>query len=181
MICTQSTWIACTSLLLSSRAADAVEVPKDAAPLWRPRMMRPSFLYCSIGSQNKSLTPWTGQDEGERKYESQCNQQWKAAVKMLQKTKATYTAGRLSAWVRHLPGCRAADSSWCPSATLWRRTESLCRPRGDWNMQKVSESQTTNSKFRANYWKIAEMFACWFVLFLPVSAAEPLQFQLGAV
>lgn len=55
-----STWMACTSLLLSSKAADAVEVPKDAAPLWRPLMMRPSFLYCSIGSQKRSLTPWTG-------------------------------------------------------------------------------------------------------------------------
>lgn len=53
--------MACTSLLLSSRAADAVEVPKDAAPLWRPRIMRPSFLYCSMGSQNRSLTPWTGE------------------------------------------------------------------------------------------------------------------------
>lgn len=55
-----STCMAWTSLLLSSRAADAVEVPKDAAPLWRPRIMRPSFLYCSMGSQNRSLTPWTG-------------------------------------------------------------------------------------------------------------------------
>lgn len=57
------TCMAWTSLLLSSRAADAVEVPKDAAPLWRPRIMRPSFLYCSIGSQNRSLTPWTGQKD----------------------------------------------------------------------------------------------------------------------
>lgn len=53
------TWIACTSLLLSSKAAEAVEVPKDAAPLWSPRIMRPSFLYCSMGSQNRSRTPWT--------------------------------------------------------------------------------------------------------------------------
>lgn len=53
------TCMACTSLLLSSRAAEAVEVPKDAAPLWRPRIIRPSFLYCSIGIQNRSRTPWT--------------------------------------------------------------------------------------------------------------------------
>lgn len=55
------TCMACTSLLLSSRAADAVDVPKDAAPLWRPRIIRPSFLYCSMGSQKRSLTPWTGE------------------------------------------------------------------------------------------------------------------------
>lgn len=59
--------MACTSLLLSSRAADAVEVPKDAAPLWRPRIIRPSFLYCSMGNQNRSLTPWTGETHGDGK------------------------------------------------------------------------------------------------------------------
>lgn len=55
--------MAWTSLLLSSRAAEAVEVPKDAAPLWRPRIMRPSFLYCSMGNQNKSRTPWTEESQ----------------------------------------------------------------------------------------------------------------------
>lgn len=70
---TSSTCMACTSLLLSSRAADAVEVPNDAAPRWRPRIMRPSFLYCSIGSQKRSRTPWTGQrdkDEQQLDYSS---------------------------------------------------------------------------------------------------------------
>lgn len=58
-----TTWIACTSRLLSSRAAEAVEVPKDAAPLCKPRIMRPSFLYCSIGSQKRSRTPWTEKEQ----------------------------------------------------------------------------------------------------------------------
>lgn len=54
------TCMAWTSRLLSSRAAEAVDVPKEAAPRWIPRIMRPSFLYCSMGIQNRSLTPWTG-------------------------------------------------------------------------------------------------------------------------
>lgn len=60
----QFTWIVRTILFVSSRAAIAVEVPKEAVPRWNPRTIRPSFLYCSIGSQTKSLSPWT---EYERK------------------------------------------------------------------------------------------------------------------
>lgn len=68
--------MACTSLLLSSRAAEAVEVPKDAAPRWRPRIMRPSRLYCSMGIQNKSLTPWTRQRESYTKKTIEINTKW---------------------------------------------------------------------------------------------------------
>lgn len=53
------TWMVRTILLVSSRAAMAVDVPKEAVPLWNPRTIRPSFLYCSMGSQTKSLNPWT--------------------------------------------------------------------------------------------------------------------------
>lgn len=55
------TWMVRTILLVSSRAAIAVDVPKEAVPRWNPRTIRPSFLYCSIGSQTKSLNPWTEQ------------------------------------------------------------------------------------------------------------------------
>lgn len=51
------TWMVRTILLVSSRAAMAVDVPKEAVPLWNPRTIRPSFLYCSMGSQTKSLNP----------------------------------------------------------------------------------------------------------------------------
>ena len=54
------TWIACTSRLLSSKAAEAVDEPKEAAPRCSPRMRRPSFLYCSMGSHSRSRNPWTG-------------------------------------------------------------------------------------------------------------------------
>ena len=53
------TWIACTSRLLSSKAAEAVDEPKEAAPRCSPRMRRPSFLYCSMGSHSRSRNPWT--------------------------------------------------------------------------------------------------------------------------
>lgn len=53
------TWMACTSRLLSSRAAEAVDEPKEAAPRCSPRMRRPSFLYCSMGSHSRSRNPWT--------------------------------------------------------------------------------------------------------------------------
>lgn len=62
---TTQTWMACTRRLLSSRAAEAVEVPKEAAPRCRPRMMRPSLRYCSMGSQKRSRRPWTGGREKE--------------------------------------------------------------------------------------------------------------------
>lgn len=55
------TWMVRTILLVSSRAAIAVDVPKEAVPRWNPRTIRPSFLYCSIGSQTRSLNPWTEQ------------------------------------------------------------------------------------------------------------------------
>ena len=47
----------CTTLLVSSNNDIAVDVENDVAPLCRPRTMRPSFLYCSTGSQNKSFIP----------------------------------------------------------------------------------------------------------------------------
>lgn len=53
------TWMAWTSRLLSSRAAEAVDDPKEAAPRCSPRMRRPSFLYCSMGSHRRSRNPWT--------------------------------------------------------------------------------------------------------------------------
>ena len=55
----QVTCMVWTILFVSSRAAIAVEVPKEAAPLWNPLTMRPSFRYCSIGNQTKSLRPCT--------------------------------------------------------------------------------------------------------------------------
>lgn len=51
--------MACTSRLLSSRAAEAVDEPKEAAPRCSPRMRRPSFRYCSMGSHSRSRKPWT--------------------------------------------------------------------------------------------------------------------------
>ena len=47
----------CTTLLVSSNNDIAVDVENDVAPLCRPRTIRPSFLYCSTGSQNKSFIP----------------------------------------------------------------------------------------------------------------------------
>lgn len=107
------TWMACTSLLLSSRAADAVEVPKDAAPLWRPLIMRPSFLYCSMGSQKRSLTPWTegkGVKWDENSKSSTVPIVWTAMCVVVTEV-VTYTAGQQNAWGQHLPECLAADSS----------------------------------------------------------------------
>lgn len=60
------TWMAWTSLLLSSRAAEAVDDPKEAAPRCSPRMRRPSFLYCSMGSHSRSRNPWTGGQDYQR-------------------------------------------------------------------------------------------------------------------
>lgn len=51
------TWMVRTMRLVSSRAAIAVEVPKDAVPRWNPRTIRPSLRYCSMGSQTRSLKP----------------------------------------------------------------------------------------------------------------------------
>jgi hypothetical protein len=53
------TCMAWTSLLVSSSAAMAVDVVNELAPRWRPLTIRPSFWYCSMGSQNKSRIPWT--------------------------------------------------------------------------------------------------------------------------
>jgi hypothetical protein len=53
------TCMAWTSLLVSSSAAMAVDVVNELAPRCRPRTIRPSFWYCSMGSQNKSRIPWT--------------------------------------------------------------------------------------------------------------------------
>lgn len=61
------TWMAWTSLLLSSRAAEAVDDPKEAAPRCSPRMRRPSFLYCSMGSHSRSRNPWTGGQDDQRR------------------------------------------------------------------------------------------------------------------
>ena len=54
-----------TIRLVSSRAAMAVEVPKDAVPRWNPRTMRPSLRYCSMGSHTRSLNPWTEHNDKE--------------------------------------------------------------------------------------------------------------------
>ena len=51
--------MAWTSRLVSSRAAMAVDVVNELAPRCKPRTIRPSFWYCSMGSQNKSRIPWT--------------------------------------------------------------------------------------------------------------------------
>ena len=45
------------NLEASSSAAIKVDVVKLLAPLCSPLTMRPSFWYCSIGSQNKSTIP----------------------------------------------------------------------------------------------------------------------------
>src|SRR4029434_5839840 len=54
-----ATWMVCTMRLVSSSAAMAVHVPKDAVPLWKPRTIRPSLRYCWIGSHTRSLHPCT--------------------------------------------------------------------------------------------------------------------------
>ncbi len=53
------TCIVRTIRFVSSRAAIAVEVPKEAVPRWKPRTILPSLRYCSMGSQTRSLKPWT--------------------------------------------------------------------------------------------------------------------------
>lgn len=44
---------------MSSSTAIDVVVEKATAPRCRPLTIRPSFLYCSMGIQNRSFTPWT--------------------------------------------------------------------------------------------------------------------------
>jgi len=38
--------------------ARTLDLPNADVPFCKPRMMRPSFLYCSTGSQTRSCTPW---------------------------------------------------------------------------------------------------------------------------
>lgn len=82
--------------------------------------MRPSFLYCSMGNQNRSLTPWTGQtqrDGKERVNKDMTQDKEHRNVKLtlvcLKQTQAasTHIAGQLSAWGQRLPECPAAGSS----------------------------------------------------------------------
>lgn len=116
------TWMACTRRLLSSRAAEAVEVPKEAAPRCRPRMIRPSLRYCSIGSQKRSRKPWTGKETGrsrEREFRRQIPQtpsRWVSTC-LPAHPGATYKAGQPNAWGPRPPGSRAVGSCGYLSAT----------------------------------------------------------------
>ena len=52
-------WMALMSRLVSWSAADVEDVVNDAAPRWNPLRSLPSLLYCSMGIQTKSTSPFT--------------------------------------------------------------------------------------------------------------------------
>lgn len=104
------TWMVRTILLVSSRAAIAVEVPKEAVPRWNPRTIRPSFLYCSIGSQTKSLNPWTEE-------------------KIHRKNREQHYM-KISTWISEVRLCRHEDLP----GTLLMESEFIC-----WNSFKYAD------------------------------------------
>lgn len=134
----EPTWMVRTILLVSSRAAMAVDVPKEAVPLWKPRTIRPSFLYCSMGSQTKSRNPWTEQINHLWGRSSDMNKKF-TTCEFAKSRGYAHPVGQESGSAPHLPTVPGADSSLCQSATHWLHRKTIYPHLIIWRMRRITK------------------------------------------